>query len=182
MSEELTTFFIVIGIFIVLFGAIYLIVRQIIKSEEKANKKKGEIVKGINIDDMVTERFEKFVDIKMMSGDKFDEIDMEEYNSINDPLKNGSYRIHRQAIESEYHYSKGDGYIMHNGKKLKVTLYGDEDMNITKVVDNEKSKYLNELLNIEDIRYILWDFRDNTITVNYHDRWLTDTYKLEDKM
>lgn len=179
MREELTTFLIVIGIFVVLFGGIYLIVKQIIKNEEKANKIKRDIIKGINIDNMVIEKLERFVNIKMMSGDKFDEIDMEEYNSINDPLKNGSYRIHRQAIESEYHYSKGYGYIMHNEKKMKLTIYGDENMNITKVVDDEKSKYLNELLNIEDIRFILWDFRDDTITVDYHDRWIQDTYNLE---
>lgn len=179
MSEVLTTFLITAGIFAVLFGGIYLIAKQMIKSEEKTNKIKRDIIMGINIDNMVTERFERFVDIKMMSGDKFNEIDMEEYNSINDPLKNGSYRIHRQAIESEYHYSKGYGYITHNGKKLKVTIYGDEDMNITKVVDDEKTECLNELLGIENIRFILWDFRDDTITVDYHWCWTQDTYNLE---
>lgn len=178
MREELTTFLIVIGIFVVLFGGIYLIVKQMIKSEEKTNKIKRDIIMGININEMVTERFERFVDIKMMSGDEFEEIDMEEYNSINDPLKNGSYRIHRQAIESEYHYSKGYGYITHNGKKLKVTIYGDEDMSIKKIVDNETTKSLEELLNIENIHYIVWDFRDDTISLDYHGRWSQDTYNL----
>lgn len=179
MREELTTFLIVIGIFVVLFGGIYLIVKQIIKNEEKANKIKRDIIKGINIDNMVIEKLERFVNIKMMSGDKFDEIDMEEYNSINDPLKNGSYRIHRQAIESEYHYSKGYGYIMHNEKKMKLTIYGDENMNITKVVDDEKTEYLNELLGIENLHYIVWDFRDDTISLDYHGRWSQDTYNIE---
>lgn len=179
MSEDLIVFLIAISIILTVVGAVSLACKIISKYDEKQFEKIGDIVKEININEMVTERFEKFVDIKMMSGDKFNEIDMEEYNSINDPLKNGSYRIHRQAIESEYHYSKGYGYIMHNGKKLKVTIYGDEDTSIKKIVDNEKSEYLSELLGIENIHYIVWDFRDDTISLDYHGRWSQDTYNLE---
>lgn len=179
MSEELIGCLIGTAIILTVIGAGVLVVKLFSKYDKKRLEKVGSIIKDINIDEMIIEKFDRYVDIKMMSGDEFEEIDMQEYETINDPLKNGSYRIHRQAIESEYHYSKGYGYIMHNGKKLRVTIHGDEDMNIKKIVDNEKRQYLNELLHINDIRYILWDFRDNTISISYYSSWSTDTFKLE---
>lgn len=179
MSEELIACLIGTGIILIVIGAWTLIVNLYSKYDEKRLEKVGSIIKDINIDEMIIEKFDRYVDIKMMSGDEFEEIDMQEYESINDPMKKGSYRIHRQAIESEYHYSIGYGYIMHNGKKMKVTIHGDEDMNIKKIVDDEKRKYLDELLHINDIRYILWDFRDNTISISYYSSWSTDTFKLE---
>lgn len=179
MSEDLIEFLIVLGVILTVIGSAFLIVNLSNKYDEKRLEKVGSIIKDINIDEMIIEKFDKFVDIKMMSGDEFEEIDMKEYESINDPMKKGSYRIHRKAIESERHYSKGYGYIMYNGDKMKLMIYGDEDMNITKVVDDEKSKYLNELLHIKNIRYILWDFRNNRISISYYSSWTEDTFKLE---
>lgn len=179
MSEDLITCLISVGIILVLIGVGTLIVKLVSKYDEKQFEEVGNIVKGINIDDMVIEKFDRHVDIKMMSGDKFEEIGMEEYESINDPMKKGSYRIHRKAIESEHHYSKGNGYVMHKGSKIKVKIHGDENMNVVKIIDDESTKSLEKLLNIERIHYILWDFRDNTVSVDYHHSWTEDTYKLE---
>lgn len=179
MGEELTTFLIVVGVILTVVGLAILIVNLSNKYDEKRLEKVGSIIKDIDIDEMIIEKFDKFVDIKMMSGDEFEKIDMKEYESINDPMKKGSYRIHRRAIESERHYSVGNGYLIHNGKKMKLTIYGDEDMNITKIVDDEKSKYLDELLHIKNIRYILWDFRQNRISISYYSSWTEDTFKLE---
>lgn len=179
MSEELITCLISMGIMIVLIGIGVLIVKVVSMYDEKQFEEVGNIVKEINIDEMVIEKLDRYVDIKMMSGDKFEEIDMKEYESINDPMKKGSYRIHRKAIESEHHYSKGNGYVIHKGSKMKVKIQGDEDMNVVKIIDDESTKSLEELLNIERIHYILWDFRDNTVSVDYHHSWTEDTYKLE---
>ncbi len=179
MSEDLIVFLTALGIILSLIGAVILASNLIRKYDEKRLEKVGSIIKDINIDGMIIEKFDKFVDIKMMSGDEFEKIDMQEYESINDPMKKGSYRIHRRAIESERHYSMGNGYVIHNGKKMKLTIYGDENMNITKIVDDEKSKYLNELLHIKNIRYILWDFRNNRISISYYSSWTEDTFKLE---
>lgn len=179
MSEELIRCLIGTGIILTVIGVVTLVVNLISKYDEKRLEKVGSIIKDINIDEMIIEKFDRYVDIKMMSGDEFEEIDMQEYESINDPMKKGSYRIHRKAIVSEYHYSKGHGYVTYNGNKMKVTIHGDEDMNITKIVDDEKRKYLEELLHIKDIRYILWDFRGNTISISYYSSWTEDTFKLE---
>lgn len=179
MSEDLIVFLIAISIILTVVGAVSLACKIISKYDEKQFEKIGDIVKEINIDEMVIEKLDRYVDIKMMSGDKFKEIDMQEYESINDPMKKGSYRIHRKAIESEHHYSKGNGYVMHKGSKIKVKIHGDENMNVVKIIDDESTKSLEKLLNIERIHYILWDFRDNTVSVDYHHSWTEDTYKLE---
>lgn len=179
MSEDLIVFLIAISIILAVVGAVSLACKIINKYDEKQFEKIGDIVKEINIDEMVIEKLERYVNIKMMSGDKFEEIDMKEYESINDPMKKGSYRIHRKAIESEYHYSKGNGYVIHKGSKMKVKIHGDEDMNVVKIIDDESTKSLEKLLNIEKIHYILWDFRDNTVSVDYHHSWTEDTYNLE---
>lgn len=179
MSEELMGCLIGTAIILTVIGVGVLVVKLFSKYDKKRLEKVGSIIKDINIDEIIIEKFDKFVDIKMMSGDEFEEIDMKEYESINDPMKKGSYRIHRRAIESERHYSMGNGYLIHNGKRMKLTIYGDENMNITKIVDDEKSKYLDELLHIKHIRYILWDYRYNTISISYYSSWTEDTFKLE---
>src|SRR5699024_7545666 len=101
---------------------IILIISLIIvdKRDKKKRLNKTRRLSQLTLSDLHIEEFNKYVDITMMSGDIFKNIDMEEYESINDPMKKGSYRIHRKAIESERHHSIGKGYFELDGNKVKV--------------------------------------------------------------
>lgn len=72
MSEELIKFLIALGIMLTAIGAWTLVVSLISKYDEKRLEKVGSIIKDIDIDEMIIEKFDKFVDIKMMSGDEFE--------------------------------------------------------------------------------------------------------------
>ena len=93
---------------------------------------------------------ERFVNIKMQSGEVFRDVTMEEYESINDPMKKGSYRIHRNAIESEFHFTKGTGSFEFEGKNINVKAYGDENGNIEEVYTTE---IVSEKPYIDDVKW-----------------------------
>ena len=147
MSEDLI---IAISISILIILIISLIIVD--KRDKKKRLNKTRRLSQLTLSDLHIEEFNKYVDITMMSGDIFKNIDMEEYESINDPMKKGSYRIHRKAIESERHHSIGKGYFELDGNKVKVKVYGDENKNINWLETNSKSK------EITGCNRVIWDY------------------------
>lgn len=125
---------------------------------KKQSKLKYEFFKDIckfDLEDFTIEKFNKLVNIKMQSGDVFRNVTMDEYMTIHNPFKKGSYRIYRDKIESEYHFSKGEGYFVYKGSKYKVSIYGDENLSIKKIEFINKADYKD--VKLEDV---IWDFKD----------------------
>lgn len=131
-------------------SVIFLIVYD--KQDKKKKLNKLRKLSHLTLSDLHIKEFNKYVDITMMSGDTFKNIDMEEYESINDPMKKGSHRIHRRAIESERHHSLGKGYFELEGMKINVKIYGDENKNINWLETNSKSK------KITGCNRVTWDY------------------------
>lgn len=131
-------------------------------SRDNYNRKKWrqDIANTIKFEDIVIKEFVNYVNIKTVSGDVFKKITMEEYDTIDDPMKTGSYRIHRKAIESEYHFSEGAGYLNIDGKQLKVIIHGDEYKQI-KTIKLYSNHYKNDVLKGHDIEFTI---KDNKIT------------------
>ncbi|QYG30050.1 hypothetical protein K0O13_08040 [Mammaliicoccus sciuri] len=143
---------------------------------KKKNLNKLRKLSLLTLSDLHIEKFNKYVDLKMMSGDSFYNVDMEEYESINDPMKKGSYRIHRGAIESEEHHSLGKGYFIFDGKRMNVKIYGDEDKNIIVL-----KAFRDSSLEITGFNTLTWNFRNEPyklVAGNTH-RFTTYEFKIE---
>ena len=154
---------------------ILLIILIIVDKQEKKKKlDKLRKLSYLNLSDLHIEEFDKYVNITMMSGDTFKNIDMEEYESINDPMKKGSYRIHRKAIESERHHSLGKGYFNFDGDKVEVVIYGDENKNILEL--DARGDKIRETLGFD---ILLWNYRKEPyqLSAEYYARF--ENYKIE---
>lgn len=138
----------VIGVLVVI------LIYDIHSKKKKLNKLRK--LSLLTLSDLHIEKFNKYVDLKMMSGDSFYNIDMEEYESINDPMKKGSYRIHRRAIESEEHHSLGKGYFIFEGKRINVKIYGDEHKDIIGL-----KAYRDSSLKITGFNILTWNYRND---------------------
>lgn len=172
MSEDLTIGIIFGSLIMILI--IILIVSTIYDKRDKNIKlNKLRKLSYFTLSDLHIEEFNKYVDITMMSGDTFKNIDMEEYETINDPMKKGSYRIHRKAIESERHHSLGKGYFNFDGGKVEVIIYGDENKNILEL--DARGDIIRETIGFDILN---WDYREPyELSAEYYARF--ENYKIE---
>lgn len=145
------------------------------KRDKKKRLNKTRRLSQLTLSDLHIEELTKYVNIKMMSGDIFKKVEMEEYESINDPMKKGSYRIHRKAIESERHYSYGKGYFELDGIKINVKIYGDENKNINWLETNSKSK------EITGCNRVTWDYdkRQPIMSTEDYSSWTYYEFEIE---
>lgn len=173
MSEDLIAkiiLAIIISILIILLISLIIVDKQ----DKKKKLSKLSRLSYLTLSDLHIEEFNKYVNITMMSGDIFKNIGMEEYESINDPMKKDSYRIHRKAIESERHHSLGKGYFNFDGGKVEVVIYGDENKNILEV--DARGDTIRETLGFD---ILIWNYRRKPyqLSAEYYARF--ENYKIE---
>ncbi|MDK1672824.1 hypothetical protein QOK74_08060 [Staphylococcus saprophyticus] len=166
MTDDIITPIVISLVIILLISLIYITIKE--KRELNNNLKRLERLSNLTLSDLHIEKFDKYVDIKMVSGDSFENVSMEEYESINDPMKQGSYRIHRRAIESERHHSLGAGYFEFEGMRINVTIYGDENKNIWKLKDNHSSNFMRENFGFP---YISWNYTSDRQELSVWQDW-----------